>query len=171
LAWNPTSENILASGGTDDLVKVWDLQAEKAAITLDQCKSNVQFLDWNRNGSQLAVTSKDKKVRVFDPRGNQVAQVSFLSSLHFSQCSFFFFFKEGDAHPGTKPQKVRFVENAGKIITTGDGRSRDREFSVWDLRNLKSALSTTRMGPGTATLVPYYDYDSKILVLSSRVRF
>lgn len=39
-------------------------------------KDLVQCMSWKLDGSLLVTSSKDKKLRVIDPRANEVAQVS-----------------------------------------------------------------------------------------------
>jgi len=73
IQWHPTSNGVLASAGYDKTVKVWDIEAQN--IVLDyktQHQETLQSLNWNRNGSLLITTAKDKKMRIFDPRSQEV---------------------------------------------------------------------------------------------------
>jgi coronin-2 len=69
LEWNPTANNILATAGFDKTLKVWDVETQGMALDIKGAHTDTLYhLAWNRNGSQIATTSKDKKFRLFDPR-------------------------------------------------------------------------------------------------------
>lgn len=76
IRFHPTAGEVLATGSQDKTVRVWDSAAESE-------KYNYEFadmifsIDWNYNGSLIVLTSRDKKVRIFDPRGNTIVQVSY----------------------------------------------------------------------------------------------
>jgi coronin-1B/1C/6 len=87
--FHPTAYHIIASGSTDKSVKIWDIEAGiiphnlpfiskgKEQLSLDSLHTDVvNSLSWNYNGSLLATVSKDKKIRVIDPRANSVIQVT-----------------------------------------------------------------------------------------------
>ena len=77
LAWHPTAVNILATGGSDNTVRVWDIAdaSSGAKHTLSHFADNIDNIAWNYNGSLLAVVSRDKKLRVFDPRTTSITAV------------------------------------------------------------------------------------------------
>jgi WD40 repeat protein len=88
--WHPTAENILLSAGFDYLINIWDI-GQAAAIKSIECHTDTIYsIDWNFDGSLLATTSKDKKIRVIDPRAEAVIA-------------------EGKSHDGTKAARVCFV--------------------------------------------------------------
>ena len=60
---------------------------------------------FSRNGSLLATTCKDKKIRIIDPRNGEVLRT-------------------GDCHKGTKASKVRKYEEVS-------GQGLDEFFQVW----------------------------------------
>ena len=37
-------------------------------LLFDKLRDKIYSLQWNRDGSQLVMTSKDKKLLIFDPR-------------------------------------------------------------------------------------------------------
>jgi coronin-1B/1C/6 len=77
LAWHPSAVNIIATGGSDNTVKVWDIQESSSGpkFTSSFFGDSVDALAWNYDGSYLAAVSRDKKLRVFDPRTNSVFAV------------------------------------------------------------------------------------------------
>jgi WD40 repeat protein len=76
LAWHPSAVNVLASGGPDSTVRVWDIStsAEKLKVS-GVMKDAVDSISWNWDGSLLAVASRDKKLRLVDPRTGTASAV------------------------------------------------------------------------------------------------
>ena len=74
-----------------------------------------------RNGSLLATTCKDKKLRILDPRSGKLIQ-------------------EGQSHPGTKASKVVYLGASGKLFTTGFSKFSDRQFGIWSEKDLSEPL-------------------------------
>lgn len=66
---------MIASGSQDNTVRIWDTIAQQDKIVLDTFKEAIYNLSWNWDGSLLAVSSKDRKLRILDPRQKTVAQV------------------------------------------------------------------------------------------------
>jgi coronin-1B/1C/6 len=73
--FNPVAENVLLSASADLTMKLWDVEkgVEKQEITGHM--EVVQGVTWNYNGTLVATTCRDKKLRVFDVRSNKVVQV------------------------------------------------------------------------------------------------
>jgi WD40 repeat protein len=70
--------------------------------------NTIQCVSWNFDGSLFCTTSKDKKLRVIDPRAEKVLA-------------------EGKAHDGTKGQMCCFLGEQNKIFTTGFSRMSERQ--------------------------------------------
>jgi WD40 repeat protein len=68
LKWHPTSEFTLASASMEGCVKIWDVQNEHSKISFDKVSGAPWNMQWNYDGSLLAVVNKEKKLSVFDPR-------------------------------------------------------------------------------------------------------
>lgn len=67
LQWNPTAAFVLASGGYDSTVRVWDVQKGESLVSTATAQAPIS-LEWNFNGSLIGTTWNDKKYRVIDPR-------------------------------------------------------------------------------------------------------
>ena len=76
----------------------------------------------SRNGSLLATTSKDKMLRILDPRSGKLVQ-------------------EGQSHPGTKASKVVYLGATGKLLTTGFSKFSDRQLAIWSEKDLSQPLT------------------------------
>ena len=74
-----------------------------------------------RDGSLLATTCKDKKLRLLEPRTGKIIQ-------------------EGGSHQGTKAAKVAYLGDTGLIFTTGFSKFSDRQYAVWSEADLSQPL-------------------------------
>lgn len=65
--------------GCDNAIIIWNVGTGEALINLDDMHSDMIYnVSWNRNGSLICTASKDKKVRVIDPRKQEIVAVSIL---------------------------------------------------------------------------------------------
>lgn len=102
----------------------------------------------NRDGSLIATTSKDKILRVIEPRTGIVVS-------------------EGQAHEGTKCSKVVFLTN-NRLLTTGFSRHSDRQFAVWSLNDLKRPLVREEIDSSSGVVTPFFDYDTGMVYLAGK---
>ncbi|KAM9525698.1 coronin-6 isoform 4-T4 [Guaruba guarouba] len=78
ISWHPTARNVLLSAGCDNLVILWNVGTGEMLLALDDMHTDLIYnVGWNRNGSLLVTTCKDKKVRIIDPRKQQVVANNF----------------------------------------------------------------------------------------------
>eukprot|EP01121_Diplochlamys_sp_Union-15-3_P016864 TRINITY_DN581_c0_g1_i1.p1 TRINITY_DN581_c0_g1~~TRINITY_DN581_c0_g1_i1.p1 ORF type:complete len:921 (-),score=175.71 TRINITY_DN581_c0_g1_i1:31-2793(-) len=149
ISWHPTAYGLLATASADKSVRVFDVNTNQQKIKIDSFGETVWDVDWNRNGSSLAATSGDQQLRIIDPRSNKVVS-------------------QAQSHLSPKCSKVIWLGSTHNIVTTGANKTRDREWSIWDSRNIVKPLTTSKLGTGTGVLDPYYDNDTQILVLTGR---
>ncbi|KAG2236402.1 hypothetical protein BDF21DRAFT_391260 [Thamnidium elegans] len=147
--FHPVAENVLASASTDLTIKLWDIEkgVEKQEITGHQ--EIIQSLAWNYNGSLLATTCRDKKLRVFDVRSNEIIQ-------------------EGPGHQGIKGSRVVWLGDTDRLATTGFSRMSDRQLNLWDSTNLSKHLKSEFLDTSSGVLMPFYDMDTKMLYLAGK---
>lgn len=118
--FNPAAENILASASGDYTIKLWDIGTGKAALTLKH-GDIVQSLSWSANGSLMATTSRDKKLRIWDTRQERPAH-------------------EGPGHTGAKNSRVVWMGEHNRVATTGFSKMSDRQLALWDVGNAKQPI-------------------------------
>jgi len=149
LRFHPTANNVLASGSADQTVKVWDVQRGEAVATNTDSAQLLQDVAWSYDGSVLASSSKDKQMRLIDPRtGETTASIV--------------------AHDGTKTSKLVFAGASGNLCTVGFTRSSKRQVKLWDPRQLDQALSVVDIDQASGALMPFYDDDMKMLYLAGK---
>jgi len=147
--FHPTADNILATSSTDYTVKVWDISKGDAACTVSGHSDIIQSVDWNYDGSQLVTTSKDKKIRVIDPRQNTVTA-------------------EAAGHPGVKGSRAIWLGEKGTIFNVGFSRSSDRCYTILDPRKLDTPVCKQNIDTSSGILMPFYDNDTSLLFLAGK---
>jgi len=149
LEWHPTADNILLSAGSDHVIIVWNIGTGEA-INYIECHPDVIYsMSFNRDGSYLATTCKDKKLRILDPRTGQVV-------------------REGICHVGSKASKVIYLGETGRLFTTGFSRTSDRQYAVWSQDDLNNALRMEMIDSSSGILIPYYDPDTRMVYVAGK---
>jgi coronin-1B/1C/6 len=147
--YHPVVENLIATAATDYEIKVWDIEKGTANFTTPAGTNIIQSLDWNYDGSLLCSNSKDKKVRIIDPRQQQVAA-------------------EGNSHVGVKGGRALWLGKHDKIVTVGFGSGASREFMIWDSKNMDKPIVTKPLDNAAGVICPFYDEDSDLLFFAGK---
>jgi len=152
--FNLVANNILATSSADFSIKIWDIEKGKDVFSCDSSHTDIiQSVDWNSTGSLLASTCKDKKVRVIDPRQNSVVA-------------------EAEAHPGVKGSRVCWIEdrdgNTKRMFSVGFSKTSEREFAIWDMKNMKEPLVKQNVDSASGLLMPFFDRDTSVLFLAGK---
>jgi len=150
IEYHPCAANVLASSSLDYSVKIWNTETGKDEITL-QHKDLVTSFAFNYNGSLLATTSRDKKLRIWDIRSGKVLS-------------------EGPGHTGAKPSRVRWLGNTDRVVTTGFSKLSDRQVGVWDIQHIDEGPIGGFMviDASSGVLIPYFDPENSILYLAGK---
>ncbi|XP_073257183.1 coronin-1C-like [Porites lutea] len=148
ILWHPTAANILLSASYDPSIVIWNLETGEAVVEIDCHPDLIYSIDWNTNGSLIATTCKDKKIRVIDARKGTVI-------------------KEGSGHEGAKPQRVAFCGNLGYLFTCGFSRMSARQYAVWKADTLER-LALEEIDQSNAVLFIHYDPDTKMIYLAGK---
>jgi coronin-1B/1C/6 len=147
--FNPAAESVLASSSGDYTVKLWDVEAGQAKLTLKH-NDIVQSLSWSADGSQLVTTCRDKKLRVWDVRQEKPAQ-------------------EVPGHPGAKNSRAVWMGETDRIATTGFSRMSDRQLGLWDPRNPKEPIGGFQILDSiSGVCMPFWDDGTQCLYLAGK---
>ena len=149
VSFNPVAENILITASADYTMKLWDIEHGREVQEITGHQEVVQGMDWNWNGSLLATTCKDKKLRIIDVRANQIVQ-------------------ETAGHHGIKGSRVVWLGDTGYLATTGFSRSSERQVYLWSSGNMSSAVKQMAIDTSAGILMPFYDADTKMLYLAGK---
>lgn len=147
--FNPVASNILATSSTDFQLKIWDIEKGAELFNIGAHSDIIQSVAWNYDGSLLATASKDKKIRVFDPRTNTVAQ-------------------EAEGHQGVKGSRVTFLGRNNRLFSTGFGKTSERQYMILDHTDLANPLVSTNIDNASGLLMPFFDPDTNVLFLAGK---
>jgi len=150
LRFHPSAGNVLGSSSSDYTVKVWDVEKGEEISSFSEFGDLIQDIVWDVRGDAMAVSCKDKIVRIMDPRAGSVASTI------------------DTPHEGLKGIKLTYLGETGKILTVGGSKQSAREMKIWDLKNLSAPLSSETIDNASGTLLPLYDNDSQVLYLGGK---
>jgi len=139
----------LATSSTDFSVKIWDIERGAAALDISGHSDIIQSVAWNFTGSQLVTTSKDKKLRIIDPRANKVVV-------------------ETAGHPGIKGSRCIWLGKKDTLFNVGFSRTSDRCYSILDPRKIDTPLAKSNIDTASGILIPFYDDDTSLLFLAGK---
>ncbi|XP_055012108.1 coronin-2B-like isoform X1 [Boleophthalmus pectinirostris] len=160
IEWHPTAENLLLSSAYDYKVLLWDLSQPGSVLRspvrvvmmpfLYRCPSEALLLSvsFSRDGSSLAVTSKDRRIRILDPRMGKILQVS--------------------SRGPHRASKVLFI-NDKMLLSTGCSPWNQRQIVLWDPEDLSEPLYEEDLDGAAGVLFPFYDPDTNMLYLAGKV--
>eukprot|EP01114_Cavostelium_apophysatum_P020730 TRINITY_DN702_c0_g1_i1.p1 TRINITY_DN702_c0_g1~~TRINITY_DN702_c0_g1_i1.p1 ORF type:complete len:406 (-),score=105.45 TRINITY_DN702_c0_g1_i1:73-1290(-) len=148
--FHPRASNIAVTADAGKAVKLWDIQSgsEKFALP-DVFKGLISNVSWNADGSLLAVSCKDKRLRIFDPRSGNVTA-------------------EGEDHQGAKGGKVIWLGKKDLIFTVGASKLNERQYGLFDPRDLTKRLTIQNIDSSSSSLLPFYDNDLGIMYLGGK---
>uniref|UniRef100_A0AAR2JJM5 Coronin n=1 Tax=Pygocentrus nattereri TaxID=42514 RepID=A0AAR2JJM5_PYGNA len=162
VAWHPTALNILLTAGCDNLLCVWDVGTGELVYQLSDAHPDLIYsVSWNREGSVICTTCKDKALRVIDPRrGTMYDHMICLCNDPDTQV-------REKAHEGTRPMRAVFLAD-GKILTTGFSRMSERQLALWDTKDLSEPMAVQEMDTSNGVLLPFYDPDTNMVYLCGK---
>eukprot|EP00727_Mastigamoeba_balamuthi_P012726 m51a1_g8076 putative actin binding protein (450) ;mRNA; r:189368-191244 len=147
--FHPCASNVLASSASDTTVKIWDIEKGDEMFSIGGHSDIVQSCSWNKNGSLIASACRDKKLRVLDPRAQTTVS-------------------EVVCHQGNKGMRCSWLTDKDKLFTVGFTKTTEREFCIWDPRNLGEALGRQILDSQSGVIMPFYDAETSTLFLAGK---
>ena len=147
--WHPTADNVLVSAGHDNMVMVWNVKKGEVITTISCHPDTVHSLSWDRTGARLVTTCKDRRLRLVDARTGSVNGI-------------------GQGHDGGKASKVVWLADKNLIFTTGFSKHSERQFAIWDPKDLSKPLKLETLDCSSGVLNPVYDPDTSMMYLIGR---
>ncbi|CAJ0947290.1 unnamed protein product, partial [Ranitomeya imitator] len=152
VTWHPTARNVLLSAGCDNVIIIWNVGTGEALSSLEDMHYDMIYsASWNRNGSLICTTSKDKKLRVIDPRKMELVA------------------EKDKAHEGARPMRAIFLAD-GSIFTTGFSRMSERQLALWNPKSMDEPIALHEMDTSNGVLLPFYDPDTSIIYLCGKIQ-
>jgi coronin-7 len=149
VGFHPTADFLLHSTSYTTLT-LWDLISGQEFFSNADPTDVIQSVSWKRDGTLLATSSKDKQVRILDPRVEE-------------SCV-----KTANSHQSIKDSRVVWLGDSNRVLTTGFDSQRLRQIIIRDLRNFGEAEKSLELDCSTGILIPLYDADTGMLFLAGK---
>jgi len=147
--WNPVANNVLATSSADYTIRIWNVESGQTIFDIPGHTDIIQSASWNYTGEIMATASKDKNVRVVDPRANAIVATV-------------------EAHPGVKGMRCLYLGNKDKLFTMGFSKTSERQFCLWDPRKLGESVRTENIDTAAGIIMPFFDNDTSVLFLAGK---
>jgi len=149
LNFHPIANNVLATTANDSTVKIWDIETGQAKLDVGGHPDIIQSSCWDFYGKLYSTAAKDKKIRTLDPRANSIIS-------------------EVEGHPGVRGMRLAYLGRNDKLFSMGFSKTTERQFSLWDPRNLATAFKTENIDTSAGILMPFFDPDVNVLYLAGK---
>jgi coronin-1B/1C/6 len=151
LRFHPCASNVLASTSADQTVKLWDIEKGTEINTFSDVNDQlIQDIVWDYTGTNYAISAKDKNVRIVDARACSIAAMI------------------PNAHEGAKSTKLCYTGALDKLVTVGFTRQSQRQFKIWDPRNLATDIKKIDVDQAAGVIMPFFDPDTNLLYLAGK---
>eukprot|EP00033_Pygsuia_biforma_P000142 GCRY01000179.1.p1 GENE.GCRY01000179.1~~GCRY01000179.1.p1 ORF type:complete len:454 (-),score=108.09 GCRY01000179.1:30-1391(-) len=147
--FHPCAANVLATSSPDMTVRIWDVETAEEKYQLSGHTDMILSTAWNHDGSLIATTCKDKKLRVFDPRAQSCIA-------------------EAPSHAGIKGSRCLWLGASNRFLTVGFTRQSERQMMLWDGTNWDKPLKEEVLDTSSGIIMPFYDDDTKLLYLAGK---
>lgn len=160
LAVSKSIDSLLAVRGSRE-ISIFDMNALKEVYTTTDNNSfwsgDILSMTWSYYNDLLFTSSKDKMIKLFDPRVNP-KQFSLV--------------KDWIAHSGFRYSSVIPLEDTFSVYTLGhNSKTQEREVYYWDLRSINPSTGPIIkhvIDKKDGNLFPIYDEDHKLLYVSGK---
>ncbi|MCS6863874.1 MAG: WD40 repeat domain-containing protein [Gemmataceae bacterium] len=115
VAFNPQDENVVATGGQDKTVRLWDISSGQVKLEMKGHTDTVEAVAFSPDGTRLASCGADKTVRLWN-----VGEGKELKNL--------------GSHDGTV-YSLAFSPDGQYLASAGSGK--DNLIKIWDMKQLK----------------------------------
>uniref|UniRef100_A0A669EMK9 Coronin n=1 Tax=Oreochromis niloticus TaxID=8128 RepID=A0A669EMK9_ORENI len=154
IKFHPLASGVLVSSSYDLTVRLWNLETGKQVKVLDGHQDQVFGMAWSPDGKLLATVCKDGKVRIYDPRKST-------SPL-----------QEGPGPEGHRGARVVWVCDGKYLLVSGFDSRSERGLYLYSASSLSSgAVSSVPVNVSPSTLIPYYDPDTSVVILTGKCTF
>ncbi|KAM6949245.1 coronin-2A-like [Aplochiton taeniatus] len=160
IEWHPTAKDLLLSSAYDHQVLLWDISQPGCVLrcpvrvlssSSSSSSSSSELLlsvSFNTDGRRLVTASRDRRVRILDPRTGTVLQASH-AELH-------------------RVSKVVYAGDLNLLVSTGTSCWNQRQVLIWDPDDLSEPLVVEDLDSSAGVLFPFYDPDTHMLYLAGK---
>ncbi|XP_075686557.1 coronin-7-like isoform X1 [Rhinoderma darwinii] len=149
--FHPSASDILVSSSYDLTLRVWNLKTEKNVLTLQGHEDQIFSLAWSPDGKYLATCCKDQRIRIYEPRISTQPQ------------------QEGAGPEGGRGARILWVCGGKYLLVSGFDSRSERQLTLHSTQDLSQGpIATISIDVSPATLIPYYDQDTGLLLLTGK---
>jgi coronin-1B/1C/6 len=112
--------------------------------------ADIQSMAWSFLGDVLAVTGKDKKLRLLDFR-KPAAVVA-----------------ETGCHTGVRSSRCVWLGDSPYLVTAGHSSMQERELLLWDSRSMDAHAQRIRLDSSTSAPLLFFDNDTSMLIVGGK---
>jgi coronin-7 len=150
IKYHSVAQNVIATAGYDATVIIWDIATKEEKIKLEGHTEQIFAMTWSPDGQKLATYSRDKKLRIFEPRRQTTA------------------IQEGDGPEGSRGGRIVFISNTVLLVSGSDKQS-NRQLSLYNIEELAAgAIAVRNVDVAPSILIPYFDPDTSVVFLSGK---
>lgn len=149
VGFHPTSDFLLYSTAAGKIT-LYDLMVEREIFCNNEHPDTIQSLSWKQDGTLMVTNTKDKKVRVVDPRGNSPIVM------------------QAESHQSIKDSRVIWLGTQDRVLTAGFDANRIRQIMIRDVRNFATPEKVIDLDCSTGILMPLFDSDTNMLFLAGK---
>ncbi|KAI8992251.1 hypothetical protein BDB01DRAFT_841611 [Pilobolus umbonatus] len=147
--FHPLTDHIVTTLGNDGKkICIWNTPKNELVYTLNQ-STGFHYFDWKSDGTLLSSCGKGS-IQIWDPRTTTEA------------------IQSGPGHEGMKGSKIIWLNDSNYLFTVGANKLRNRQYALWDQRQMKTPLTMKTLDNSTGTLIPSFDPDTHTIYLLSR---
>jgi hypothetical protein len=150
--FHPYVAGVLVTADSVKEVKVWDVEASAETATLGAMPKPLVNASWSYDSVLLVTSSKDKHLRVYDPRAAAAAPVSVAPSVH----------------KGAKGGRAVWLGRIDRIATVGFNANNVPELSLIDPRAFGTPVQNLNLGVAQGTMFPFYDEELGLLYVAAK---
>ncbi|XP_040297752.1 coronin-7-like isoform X1 [Bufo bufo] len=149
--FHPCASDILVSSSYDLTLRVWNLKTGKNVLTLQGHDDQIFSLAWSPDGKYLATCCKDQRIRVYEPRVSTQPK------------------QEGAGPDGARGARILWVCDGKYLLVSGFDSGSDRQLTLHSIQDLSlGPIATISIDVSPSTLIPYYDPDTGLLLLTGK---
>lgn len=149
--FHPCASDILVSSSYDLTLRVWNLKTGKNVLTLPGHGDQIFSLAWSPDGKYLATCCKDQRIRIYEPRVSTGAQ------------------QEGAGPEGARGARILWVCAGKYLLVSGFDSRSERQLTLHSAQDLSQGpIATISIDVSPSTLIPYYDPDTGLLLLTGK---
>ena len=131
--------------------QVWDIEKGSESASCEEHKQLIQDIVWDHEGKVWATSSKDKKLRLGDPRSKSIVG------------------EIDQAHAGAKSTKLSFLGGFDRLSSVGFTKQSQRQIKFWDVKKLGGEpVHQIQLDQASGVIIPYYDVDTRVLYLAGK---